>query len=223
MKLTLLGFSDVSTVVLTEIAADAIGIEPQALKVDVVCNIELLEETIRSVWPLPQSNLSIFHKNQWNPNSKSEILMPGVMSALACQTVVEDFEESCPIRREDFAVIIHPSAAIASSAVIKPGTWIHPNVCVSSMTSIGFCCGINRGASIGHHNLIKDFSRINPGAHLGGSCTVGPGATIGIGAICLEKMKIGPHAFVGGGSVVTKDVLPDSTVVGIPARPIKKE
>jgi acetyltransferase-like isoleucine patch superfamily enzyme len=91
------------------------------------------------------------------------------------------------------------------------------------MTSIGFCCGINRGASVGHHNLIKDFSRINPGAHLGGSCTVGPGATIGIGAICLEKMKIGPHAFVGGGSVVTKDVLPDSTVVGIPARPIKKE
>lgn len=222
MKLTLLGFSDVSTVVLTEIAADKVGIEPHALKVNIICNMALEEELIRSAWPLPQSNLSIIQKDEWNPTSKTDLLMPGVMSASVCQTVVEDFEESCSFRREDFSIIIHPSAAIAPSVVIKPGTWIHPNACVSSMTSIGFCCGVNRSASIGHHTQIKDFSRINPGAHLGSSCTVGPGATIGIGAICLEKMKIGPHAFVGGGSVVTKDVLPDSTVVGIPARPIKK-
>lgn len=48
------------------------------------------------------------------------------------------------------------------------------------------------------------------------------GASIGSGATLLGGITIGENARVGAGSVVTKDVLADSTVVGNPARLINR-
>jgi acetyltransferase-like isoleucine patch superfamily enzyme len=44
------------------------------------------------------------------------------------------------------------------------------------------------------------------------------GASIGSGATILANLTIGERAIVGAGSVVTKDVPPDSIVAGNPAR-----
>ena len=48
------------------------------------------------------------------------------------------------------------------------------------------------------------------------------GAAIGSGATLLGGITIGENAMVGAGSVVTKDVPPNSTVAGNPARIIKR-
>jgi len=47
------------------------------------------------------------------------------------------------------------------------------------------------------------------------------GASIGSGATILSKVVIGENAIVGAGSVVTKDVPPDTVVVGNPARVLR--
>lgn len=52
--------------------------------------------------------------------------------------------------------------------------------------------------------------------------TIGRDVWIGGGAILLAGVTIGDGAIVGAGSVVTRDVLPGTTVVGNPARPIKR-
>jgi len=44
------------------------------------------------------------------------------------------------------------------------------------------------------------------------------GASIGSGAAILCGVTIGERALVGAGAVVTKDVPPDTTVAGVPAR-----
>jgi len=44
------------------------------------------------------------------------------------------------------------------------------------------------------------------------------GASIGSGATILANLTIGEHAIVGAGSLVTKDVPPNSIVAGNPAR-----
>ena len=54
-------------------------------------------------------------------------------------------------------------------------------------------------------------TRVNKGASIGANATILPGITIG------EK------AMVGAGAVVTKDVDPGTTVVGNPAKKIKKQ
>ena len=50
---------------------------------------------------------------------------------------------------------------------------------------------------------------IGEGAWIGAECTVLPGVTIGAGAV------------VAAGSVVTKDVAPDTLVGGVPAKPLR--
>lgn len=48
--------------------------------------------------------------------------------------------------------------------------------------------------------------------------TIGNGCRIGTRAIILPGMHIGEGAVVGAGSVVTRDVPPDTVVAGNPAR-----
>jgi acetyltransferase-like isoleucine patch superfamily enzyme len=47
------------------------------------------------------------------------------------------------------------------------------------------------------------------------------GASIGSGAVLLCGITVGENAMIGAGSVVTKDVPPNSLVVGNPARVVK--
>lgn len=44
-------------------------------------------------------------------------------------------------------------------------------------------------------------------------------ARIGANATLLPGVRIGSGAIVAAGSVVTRDVAPGSTVIGVPARP----
>jgi acetyltransferase-like isoleucine patch superfamily enzyme len=44
------------------------------------------------------------------------------------------------------------------------------------------------------------------------------GASIGSGATLLGGITIGENAIIGAGSLVTKDVAPNTTVAGNPAR-----
>ncbi|MEA3062953.1 MAG: UDP-2-acetamido-3-amino-2,3-dideoxy-glucuronate N-acetyltransferase [Sphingomonadales bacterium] len=51
---------------------------------------------------------------------------------------------------------------------------------------------------------------------------IGSGASIGAGAAILPGLTIGENAMVGAGAVVTRDVAAGETVVGNPARPIRR-
>jgi acetyltransferase-like isoleucine patch superfamily enzyme len=48
------------------------------------------------------------------------------------------------------------------------------------------------------------------------------GASIGSGATILANVTIGENAIVGAGSVVTRDVPPNSIVAGNPARVMRR-
>jgi acetyltransferase-like isoleucine patch superfamily enzyme len=48
------------------------------------------------------------------------------------------------------------------------------------------------------------------------------GASIGSGTVLLCGITVGQNAMIGAGSVVTRDVPPDTTVVGNPAKVVKK-
>jgi UDP-perosamine 4-acetyltransferase len=117
---------------------------------------------------------------------------------------------------------IHPRAIIASDVKLGGGIWVAAGAIINSAATIGDGVIINTGATIDHNCAISAYINISPGCHLSGRTKVESFAFLGTGAITIPDVRIGEGAIVGAGAVVTKDVPPHSTVVGVPARVIKK-
>jgi sugar O-acyltransferase (sialic acid O-acetyltransferase NeuD family) len=117
--------------------------------------------------------------------------------------------------------LIHPRAWVAETASVGAGSQILGMASVSESVSIGSHCIINTSAVVDHDCSIGDGVHIMPGATLAGCVVVEEFASIGSGAVVLPRVRIGRSAIVGAGAVVTRDVAPNETVIGVPARPTK--
>ncbi|MBS0472444.1 MAG: acetyltransferase [Proteobacteria bacterium] len=120
------------------------------------------------------------------------------------------------------ATVIHPAAVVSQSAEIGSGSFLAANAVAGVRAKIGRFCIVNTGATIDHDNVLDDGVNIAPGVHFAGGVHVGEDAFIGVGASVVPGVRIGARATVGAGAVVIRDVAPDTTVVGNPAKPLVK-
>jgi len=107
------------------------------------------------------------------------------------------------------------------------GIEIHPGAQIGP----GFFIDHGMGVVIGETAEIGENVTMYHGVTLGGTSwkkekrhpTIGNNVVIGAGAKILGPIKIGDGSRVGSGSVVLKDVPPNSVVVGIPGRVTYRE
>ena len=118
------------------------------------------------------------------------------------------------------ATLIHPSAIVSKFATIEEGSIVCAQAVVNAAARIGRGVIVNTSASVDHHCEIGDFAHICPGARLGGSVVIGSAAWVGIGSSIIQTVRVGEHATIGAGAAVVRDVAPNTTVVGVPARPL---
>lgn len=124
--------------------------------------------------------------------------------------------------KKTFISLLHPKGFISKRAEIDVGTVVMAGVSINSSVKIGKHVIINTNSSIDHDCIIGDYVHVAPNASLAGGISVGEGTFIGIGACVKQDIKIGKWAIIGAGSVVVADVSDYSTVLGNPARKIKK-
>lgn len=117
-----------------------------------------------------------------------------------------------------FATVIHPSAIIASDAVLSEGTQIMAGTVIQPGCRIGINSILNTRASVDHDCIIGDHVHVAPGVTLSGGVSVGSRSHIGTGATVIQGISIGIGCLIAAGSVVTKDVCDGAKVRGVPAR-----
>lgn len=115
---------------------------------------------------------------------------------------------------------------ISQRGVRKTGIEIHPGARIGK----GFFIDHGHGVIIGETTIIGDNVTLYQGVTLGGTGkehgkrhpTIGNNVMISAGAKVLGSFTIGDNSKIGAGSVVLSEVPPNSTVVGVPGRVVKR-
>ena len=109
------------------------------------------------------------------------------------------------------------------SCSFGPGTIVQAGVIATVGVNVGACSYINLNCTLGHNAIIGNGCVINPSVNVSGGVCIGDGTLIGTGSQLLEYINIGKNSTVGAGAVVTSDVDNNTTVVGIPAKPLRRK
>ena len=115
---------------------------------------------------------------------------------------------------------------LSQRGVRKTGIEIHPGAQIGK----GFFIDHGTGVIIGETTIIGDNVTLYQGVTLGGTGkeqgkrhpTIGNNVMISSGAKVLGSFTIGDNSKIGAGSVVLEEVPPNSTVVGVPGRVVKR-
>ncbi|MBE3022761.1 MULTISPECIES: acetyltransferase [Campylobacter] len=128
------------------------------------------------------------------------------------------------VKKAGFNVVslVHPSAVISPSAVIKSGVVVMPNAVINAGAVIGEGAIINSGAVVEHECMIGKFAHISPNAALAGNVSVGELTHVGIGTSVIQGIIIGKECVIGAGSVVVRDISNKVKAYGVPAKIITK-
>jgi acetyltransferase EpsM len=92
----------------------------------------------------------------------------------------------------------------------------------SNQVRIGNHVYINAFGVIGHDATLMDFVTLAPGVHVDGDVTLETGCFIGSGANLLPKVRVGEWSVIGAGSVISKDIAPNTTAIGLSPRVISQ-
>jgi len=122
-----------------------------------------------------------------------------------------------------FPSLIHPTVAnddfqfntIGEGTIICQGTILTTNI------KLGEQVLLNLGCTIGHDVVIGDYAALMPQANISGNVVLEAGVYLGANATVLPGLRIGEKSIIGAGAVVTQQIPPHCTAVGVPARIIK--
>lgn len=142
-----------------------------------------------------------------------------IVIAVADQNVRRALALRCEDQAVPFGSIVASTHVRYDDVLVGAGSIFCNGTIVTSNVRIGnhFHCNLN--GYVAHDCRIGDFVTFAPNVCCNGNVTVEDDVYVGTGAIIKPGVTLGARSVVGMGAVVTKDVSPETVVMGNPARP----
>lgn len=138
--------------------------------------------------------------------------------------------------------LISPKAKLGENVRVWNFAYVGGETSIGDNTKIGSLAHVDYNVVVGKNCKIEGLTYIAPLSRIGNNVFIGPaavltndpypmsdkmvgvkvedGAIICARAVVKAGVTVGKNSVVGMGAVVTKDVPPDSVVVGVPARTV---
>jgi sugar O-acyltransferase (sialic acid O-acetyltransferase NeuD family) len=148
-----------------------------------------------------------------------------VAIAVANSSLRAELAQKCRAAGVTFFSVLASNAVKMDSVKIGEGALISPFVTLTNNITIGAHFHANLYSYVEHDCVIGDFVTFAPRVCCNGNVQIDDHAYIGTGAVIRQgrpglPLRVGEGAVIGMGAVVTRDVEPRTTVIGVPARPI---
>ncbi len=146
--------------------------------------------------------------------------------AIADSGVREKLATACRADGVALWTVKAANAVTMDDVSVGEGALISPFVTFTSNIVIGRCFHANLYSYVEHDCRIGDFVTFAPAVKCNGNVVIEDHAYVGAGAVIKQgkpgvPLVIGRGAIVGMGAVVTRSVVPGTTVAGNPARLLK--
>ncbi len=124
----------------------------------------------------------------------------------------------------DYPTLISPKCILGYPSRIRAGRGviIMAGANLTIDVKLGDFVVVNLNATLGHDAMLGNYCSVMPSVNISGNVKMGDEVFIGSGATILQNIHIGDKSIIGAGAVVTRDVETNTTVVGIPAKVIKR-
>lgn len=124
-------------------------------------------------------------------------------------------------RGGEFTNVIHRTVVMADNVELGRGVLLCPYVIVSANATVRDGVAVNLHASIDHDADVGRWSQINCHCDVTGAVVLEDEVFMGSHASVLPGLRVGAKAVIGAGAVVTKNIPPNTTAVGVPARALR--
>lgn len=118
--------------------------------------------------------------------------------------------------------VCHPLSYVARGSILSQGVVMAQFSMISLNVTLARFVFLNTGAEIGHDSIVGQYVSIMPTVNISGNVTIDDGVFIGVKATILQGLSVGEDATIGAASLVYSDVPAGCTVLGNPARIVKR-
>lgn len=124
-----------------------------------------------------------------------------------------------------FETLIHPRTEYSRFVEFGRGAVVCAGNILTTNIKIGAHVQINLDCTVGHDVIMDDYTTLAPGVHVSGWVHFGKRVYVGTGAVIIngtreKPLVIGNDAVIGAAACVVKSVASNTTVVGVPAKPL---
>ncbi|QHI97957.1 acetyltransferase [Xylophilus rhododendri] len=116
-------------------------------------------------------------------------------------------------------IVLRPDLTTGERVELALGGIFERKVSLGPDVKVGFMVTILSTTIVGYDVTIGDYCQIGSFVFIGGGARIGHDVVIHPHATILPGVTVGDGAVVGAGAVVIRNVAPDTTVMGNPAKP----